>query len=177
MANMLRGPYLGRSSQHLKARELRQLGYSYHAIAKEISDVSWSTIAKWTSDIPRVSKLDIAPITNANTINDPTIFSTRGAVRRYLIRTRGYKCSICSLSVWQEKPIPIEIHHKNGNSYDHEEANIELLCLNCHGQTENYRNRKRASMSEQVDEEILIISAAKLAGSSPARGTKCQLTS
>lgn len=44
------------------------------------------------------------------------------------------KCEICGLSEWQGKPIPLELHHKNGNHYDNTLENLEIVCPNCHAQ-------------------------------------------
>lgn len=41
-------------------------------------------------------------------------------------------CEICGLSVWQEKILPLELHHKNGNHYDNSLDNLMILCPNCH---------------------------------------------
>jgi 5-methylcytosine-specific restriction endonuclease McrA len=35
------------------------------------------------------------------------------------------------------KPIPIELHHKNGDHYDNSLDNLEILCPNCHAQEDN----------------------------------------
>ena len=54
----------------------------------------------------------------------------------------GYKkqeCERCGLKEWLEKPISLELHHKDGNSSNHVLSNLELLCPNCHAFTENYR--------------------------------------
>lgn len=55
---------------------------------------------------------------------------------------KPYKCERCNLETWNDEPIPLELHHKNGNNKDNRLKNLELLCPNCHALTENYRNRK-----------------------------------
>lgn len=64
-----------------------------------------------------------------------------GRVRTYLFRKYNNKCSECG---WGEvNPftgnIPLEIHHKDGNSHNTTPDNVVLLCPNCHSLTENYR--------------------------------------
>ena len=54
----------------------------------------------------------------------------------------GYKerkCERCGLSEWNDLPIPLELHHKDGNRFNHNFDNLEILCLNCHAQTETFR--------------------------------------
>lgn len=42
------------------------------------------------------------------------------------------KCEICGLTQWLDKPIPLELHHKNFNHYDNDFSNLQILCPNCH---------------------------------------------
>lgn len=52
------------------------------------------------------------------------------------------KCSICgSAPFWLEKPLNLELHHINGNPLDNTISNLQLLCPNCHSQTENNKGK------------------------------------
>jgi len=51
------------------------------------------------------------------------------------------KCFRCKKVKWLNQPIPLELHHKNGNHFDHRSKNIVLLCPNCHAFTDYYRGR------------------------------------
>lgn len=50
-----------------------------------------------------------------------------------------FKCSCCGLSEWLGQPIPLELHHKNGNKNDNSLENLELRCPNCHYFTDTYK--------------------------------------
>lgn len=50
------------------------------------------------------------------------------------------KCECCGLSIWMNKPIPLELHHKDFNHYNNALDNLEILCSNCHMQKHNYNN-------------------------------------
>ena len=51
------------------------------------------------------------------------------------------KCEYCNLSKWQNKPIPLELHHINGIHSDNRLENLQLLCPNCHALTDSYRGK------------------------------------
>lgn len=65
-------------------------------------------------------------------------------LRPALINMRGHKCECCGLEEWQGKPIPIEIHHIDGDSTNHSLDNLQLLCPNCHALTDSWRRSKRS---------------------------------
>ena len=52
------------------------------------------------------------------------------------------KCECCDMSKWMGKPIPLELHHINGNHYDNRFENLQILCRNCHGQKHGYGDSK-----------------------------------
>lgn len=54
---------------------------------------------------------------------------------------KEYKCEKCGLSKWNGEDIVLELHHKNGNHSDNHFDNLEVLCPNCHSQTENFRTK------------------------------------
>ena len=66
-----------------------------------------------------------------------------GTRKKLLVEMRGYRCEVCGLSEWMGKPIPIELHHIDGNTDHNKESNLQLLCSNCHGQTETHRRRNK----------------------------------
>lgn len=60
-------------------------------------------------------------------------------------------CENCGLDTyWNGNPINLELHHIDGNRKNNELSNLQLLCPNCHSQTENYRNRKKVAALETV---------------------------
>lgn len=56
----------------------------------------------------------------------------------------GYKeevCENCGETEWMNKPIPLELHHINGDRFDNRLENLQILCPNCHAQTSNYSGK------------------------------------
>jgi len=54
-------------------------------------------------------------------------------------------CTNCKLSFWQGHPIPLELHHIDGNSENNLLNNLSLLCPNCHSLTSTYRGKNKNS--------------------------------
>lgn len=52
---------------------------------------------------------------------------------------REHRCESCGATEWRGKPIPLELHHIDGNRKNNTLSNINLLCPNCHALTDNYR--------------------------------------
>lgn len=57
------------------------------------------------------------------------------------------RCESCGCEDWLGKPLSVALHHINGNNKDNRLENLQLLCPNCHSQTDTFagRNRCRAS--------------------------------
>lgn len=63
---------------------------------------------------------------------------TCAAILRKALLNSGieFKCGECGLgNTWNNKPLVLEIHHKNGNNLDNNLENLQFLCPNCHSQT------------------------------------------
>ncbi len=56
-----------------------------------------------------------------------------------------YQCNSCGIAEWMDKPISLELNHINGINNDNSIPNLELLCPNCHSQTDNFRGRNQTS--------------------------------
>lgn len=54
---------------------------------------------------------------------------------------KEYKCENCGLSEWLGQPISLEVHHRDGNRANNTIENFQLLCPNCHAQTDSYRGK------------------------------------
>jgi DNA-binding CsgD family transcriptional regulator len=54
---------------------------------------------------------------------------------------KNNRCESCGLTEWHGAPITLELHHVNGDPLDNRLEVLQLLCPNCHSQTENYGRR------------------------------------
>lgn len=53
----------------------------------------------------------------------------------------GYKenkCELCGITEWQGKPLVMQLHHIDGDNTNNELSNLQMLCPNCHSQTDNF---------------------------------------
>lgn len=81
------------------------------------------------------------------------------------------KCECCGISEWQGKPISLQLHHINGNRLE----NLQILCPNCHSQTDNFSSKKRdlsivrKADSLNVEDKNLIMNTVRKFGIVEAR--------
>jgi hypothetical protein len=68
----------------------------------------------------------------------------------------SHECSMCHNSVWNDKPIPIELDHINGNKIDNSLNNLRLLCPNCHAQTPTYKIKNSKKYKANLYNTIMV---------------------
>ena len=140
----------------LRQLKLRPVGGNYktihHLIEEYGLDTSHFTGQGWNVGLGFKPK---------RSIDDKEIFTINSNYRcswrlreRYKKTTGIIFCEDCGLSTWKNQPIPLEIHHVNGNNTDNRLDNLRLLCPNCHALTNYYRGRaKLSALSERRDVE------------------------
>lgn len=65
---------------------------------------------------------------------------------------KDYKCELCLLTEWLNNPIPLELHHIDGDKYNNEIENLQILCPNCHAFTDNYRGKNILSAQKETSD-------------------------
>lgn len=54
-----------------------------------------------------------------------------------------YRCAICGIDKWLDKPLSLQLDHINGKNNDHRLSNLRFLCPNCHSQTDTYAGKNK----------------------------------
>ena len=66
------------------------------------------------------------------------------AHKRVVIRTeQGGRCGGCDLAEWRDRPITLELEHKDGDRSNWARENLVFLCPNCHSLTPTWRGRNK----------------------------------
>lgn len=51
------------------------------------------------------------------------------------------RCEKCKKTKWLGEDIPLQLHHKDGDKWNNELTNLQILCGNCHSLTNNYAGK------------------------------------
>ena len=72
-------------------------------------------------------------------------------LRHKLIKSglKKYECEKCGCNKWNGEQISLQLHHINGDNTDNRIENIQLLCPNCHSQTDNYCGNKNSTHNKR----------------------------
>lgn len=74
---------------------------------------------------------------------------------RALTILRGWKCEKCGRTEWEGQQIPLCVHHIDGNHINNQIENLQILCPNCHAQTDNYCGRNKKKRPPITDEQFI----------------------
>lgn len=104
---------------------------------------SWSSAVRRGDIVPRPHGMSISELLSSPHRN-------RGHIKIRLLRSgvKSPECEICGLREWRGRPVPLELHHVNGDGKDNRLDNLQIVCANCHAQTDTWGGRnKRVSVA------------------------------
>lgn len=80
---------------------------------------------------------------------------TSDALKKRLIEEQYFehKCYKCERKEWEGHPIPIELHHKDGNNENNNLNNLIILCSNCHSLIEKNSTKRTKN---RLDKDLAI---------------------
>lgn len=71
--------------------------------------------------------------------------------KQRLLKENNNCCMECGQpEEWNGKKLNLEFHHIDGNNKNNNRENCEVICPNCHSQTENYKFRNKKHKKENL---------------------------
>jgi len=136
--------------QHLKGcRSIREalgkLGLSPNGghkelrkLIKEIICTEDSYLGKSIHKNRNIDKLSIEEYFSKST-KIRTSFKVRNKLFKLGLKEK--KCERCNNTHWLGNLIPLEVHHIDGDTFNNELENLQILCPNCHYFTDTYKSK------------------------------------
>jgi hypothetical protein len=93
-------------------------------------------------------------------------------------------CEICGVSIWQGVQLPLELHHKDGNHFNNDFDNLQILCPNCHsiqegncganvGKYTSIENEEKEPLENKEKIRVFCIDCGKEISSKATRCKSC----
>lgn len=104
------------------------------------TSASWSDAVKRGAILPRPGATPMSELLVAGA------YRGRNNLKLRLIKEglKASSCERCGLVDWRREPIALALHHINGDRLDNRLENLELLCPNCHSQTDTFAGPQQA---------------------------------
>lgn len=78
------------------------------------------------------------------------------SLRYRILYEQDEKCNRCGLNEWFGESLVLELEHKDGNHFNNQRSNLEMLCPNCHSLTKTWRGRNKKERKMMVSDEKLL---------------------
>lgn len=85
----------------------------------------------------------------------PNYQSSKLLVRLVQAGYKQYRCEKCGISVWNGLEISLHLHHKDGDHTNQSLENLQILCPNCHSQTNNYAGKRSYAREDNSHNDSL----------------------
>lgn len=119
-------------------RYFRRLGIEYNGAPVDLSKNGGMNY------IPAIKYLQNAKICDGNIL------------KKKLIREgiKEEKCEQCFNTEWLGQKLPVHLHHIDGDRSNNSLSNLQILCMNCHGLTENFGAKNSKAYKRSYLERI-----------------------
>ena len=128
----LGGKYDRKILTHDEINNIKKLysdGYTNDKLSKDFN-VSKYEIKKYTKKLKRYSRFDESLTRKQKTAI--MVSERRRKLKDMAIDYKGGKCEKCGIKDWNGEELPFELDHIDGNKYNNELPNLQILCPNCH---------------------------------------------
>lgn len=109
----------------------------------KLYDIDTSHFIKSHQNMVAKNKLNNIPLEDI--ISGKTEYQNISSLKKRLYN-EGYKTPICELcgqgNIWNGLPLSLQLNHVDGDNSNHKLDNLEILCPNCHTQTETYGSKR-----------------------------------
>ena len=78
------------------------------------------------------------------------------ARRKKVFNEQDERCNKCKIADWNGEPLTFELEHIDGNPENNVRENLEMLCPNCHAQTDTWRGRSKKRKHENYTKDQLL---------------------
>lgn len=72
------------------------------------------------------------------------------------------ECEICGIDNWLGNEITLELHHVDGNRFNNSLDNLQILCPNCHSQTENHSGKSNKKIKQVELKKVVKLKLRKV---------------
>lgn len=143
--NAIRNTAITSISAVLRSIGVTTTSGTHHALVKRIAAERGLTTAHWLGNgwAKGTLRLNLRkPI--AESMKNWSRFNG-AAARERLIRDgiKERRCERCKRRRWNGEPIPLTLHHVDGNRSNRTLENTQMLCPNCHAQTDNFAGKNK----------------------------------
>jgi 5-methylcytosine-specific restriction endonuclease McrA len=76
--------------------------------------------------------------------------------RKRILTEQDYLCNLCPQTlIWNGKPLSFQLDHISGDRKDESRANLQMICPNCHSQTDTYGGKNGRKITNKQIEDVL----------------------
>lgn len=133
---------------------LAPIGGNYTTLKKKIQlfniDISHFTGQSWNKGKSGIERTAIRPLEEVlqNGVKYPSSLLRKRLVNAGIKSCQCERCKGTHNILGEE--LSFELHHINGDHYDNRLENLQILCLDCHSKTDNYRGRNTKKSEDPV---------------------------
>lgn len=124
---------------------LRAAGGNFQQLKKYCVEFNL-TIPKEDHSLRTIKAIKTNTIPLNEILIENSTYTNREQIKKRLYKQKLLKeeCAKCGLkSIWNGKPITLQLDHINGKFNDHRLENLQILCPNCHSQTKTFCGKNK----------------------------------